>query len=105
MWMGASFFIIPPLVFCAEGFVCLVIMLAPSTITFASSTSTSFTRRGFLISLSSPEIIITWSPFLILYFGLNLVFILLTLYLFPDTARNFYLINLCISIWLHLRRT
>src|SRR5688572_22559638 len=74
--MGASLFTIPPLVFCAEGLVCRVMILTPSTITLASSTRTCLTFRGLARSLSSPAIITTLSPFLILYLGLNLAFIL-----------------------------
>src|ERR1700722_9610037 len=76
MWMGASFLMIPPLVFCAEGLVCLVMMFTPSTNTLASSGNTSRTFRAFLGSLSSPVITTTLSPFLILNLGLNLLLIL-----------------------------
>src|SRR5690606_28594890 len=75
--MGASFFTSPPLVFCAEGLVCLVMMFTPSTITLLSSISTCFTTRGLFLSLSFPAITTTLSPFLILNFGLNLAFIFL----------------------------
>jgi hypothetical protein len=51
IWIGASCFTIPPLVFVPKAWVCFVIMLAPSTITFPLPPVLLYQARLFQVSV------------------------------------------------------